>query len=220
MPRHARILLPGTPLHIIQRGHYQQPCFHTVADRFVYLDLMREHAAAHAIAIHAYVLMTNHVHLLLSFGRPDEVIDFMRLLGQQYSQYLNRRIGRSGTLWDGRYKSSPVRSEPYFLICHRYIELNPVRAGMVRRPVMYPWSSYRGNAGLVPNRLVTPHELYLRLGANRACRATYYRELCKQAVTQAQLRVIRNAANGNYPIGGTPGRRGPRPGSAAGKAGT
>jgi len=202
MPRSARLLLQGVPLHVIQRGHNRHHCFLSDPDRLTYLDILREHAGATECAIHAYVLMTNHVHLLASFADILRAPDLIRLTGQQYSAYFNRHHRRCGTLWDGRYRSCPVPSERYLLTCQRYIEMNPVRAGMVDRPVHYPWSSYRANAGLARDELVTPHDVYLWLGHTVSERCAAYRALFADSLTDQQLRMLRAATNGNHVVGG------------------
>ena len=216
MPRRARILLQGVPLHIIQRGHNRQPCFFSETDYIVYLDMLGEHCHANGCALHAYVLMTNHVHLLATLGDVDVAPDLVGRLGQQYSQYQNRKRARRSTLWDGRYRSSPVPSETYLLTCQRYIELNPVRAGMAQSPEMYRWSSYRGNAGLAVDALLTPHPLFTGLAGEPEERWELYRALFGQALTDQQLEAIRSATNANHVVGaerprpGRPRNPGPR----------
>ncbi len=177
MPRHARVLLQGVPLHIIQRGHNRQPCFHDEADFRAYLNWLRKCADLMNASIHAYVLMTNHVHLLASFEYPAVVSDFMKAIGQQHTQYLNKRLGRTGTVWEGRFKSCPVPTEKYLVVCQKYIELNPVRARMVGSVDAYPWSSYRDNAGGRHDTLVRPHYLYLALGQTKDLRQHRYQRL-------------------------------------------
>jgi len=151
--------------------------------------------------VHAYVLMTNHVHLLLTPVLPDEPSLLMKHLGQRYVQYVNRTYHRSGTLWEGRFRSSPVQETGYFLRCHRYIELNPVRANMVSDPRDYRWSSFAVNAGLAPMRMLTPHSEYVALGRNDNERSAAYCELFRSALDTAQLDEIRSAANGGFAFG-------------------
>jgi putative transposase len=134
MPRRARIPLPNVPIHLIQRGNNRQPCFFADEDYRRYLDWLTEYAGKTGCRVHAYVLMTNHVHLLLSCDRADAGGALMKSLGQRYVQHVNRVYRRSGTLWEGRFRSCPVQEETYLLACQRYIELNPVRANMVARP--------------------------------------------------------------------------------------
>src|SRR5258706_3286643 len=163
MPRHARLRIAGHPLHIIQRGVNRAACFAGDSDRILYLALLEELAGQQACAIHAYVLMTNHVHLLLSGDRSDAPSALMKHLGQRYVQTFNRKHGRTGSLWEGRFRSSIVDSDGYLLRCQRYIEMNPIRAGMVTRPDDYPWSSYASNANGAPSTILSPHWLYLSL---------------------------------------------------------
>jgi putative transposase len=182
------------------------PCFIHENDHLVYLDMLRECAYDVGCALHAYVLMTNHAHLLLSPEGEDSVSTMMQRLGQRYVQYFNRRHGRTGTLWEGRFRSSLVQDERYFLICHRYIELNPVRAQMVDRPADYRWSSYRANAFGHDNPLITPHPLYSSLGAIPfACRMAY-QGLFDDVLSAELVDEIRHASNRNRRLGADPGR--------------
>ncbi len=146
MPRQQRYRLPGVPQHVIQRGNNRQVTFFDNMDYRKYLDCLETAGDKYDCAIHAYVLMTNHVHLLMTPSEPDSISKVMQSVGRQYVQYINWSYKRTGTLWEGRYKASPIESERYLLTCYRYIELNPVRAGMVASPADYAWSSYRHNA--------------------------------------------------------------------------
>src|SRR5260221_7693821 len=167
MPRRPRVHLDGIPLHIVQRGHNRPPCFFGEEDYLSYLHWLKEALAENQCALHAYVLMTNHVHLLLTPKKAEAVPKLIISLGRRYVQYINRSYRRTGTLWDSRYKSSLVQAEPYLLTCQRYIELNPVRAAMVDDPAHYRWTSYRANApGQADDRL-TPHSLFLALNQNQ-----------------------------------------------------
>jgi len=177
MPRRPRVVLPHIPLHLIQRGNNRQVCFVADEDYRFYLDWLKEFAGKTGCRVHAYVLMTNHVHLLVSAERGASPGALMKALGQRYVQYFNRTYRRSGTLWEGRYRSCLTQAEDYLLACQRYIELNPVRAGMVAHPADYPWSSYRANAQGDEDVLVTPHEIYLGLGVTEASRLAAYRAL-------------------------------------------
>ena len=147
--------------------------------------------------------MTNHVHLLLSSNDRDGVGALMKALGQRYVQYVNRHYRRSGTLWEGRYRSSLTQEENYFLACQRYIELNPIRAAMVAHPAEYRWSSYRINAQGEPGKLVTPHALYMGLGADEPARQCAYRELFRYELDPGLVDEIRKATNGNFALGDT-----------------
>jgi putative transposase len=163
--------------------------------------MLRECAFDCGCALHAYVLMTNHVHLLLSPSADDSASMMMQRLGRRYVCYFNRRHARTGTLWEGRFRSSPMLDERYLMICHRYIELNPTRACMVDAPSDYPWSSYRSNALGQQNDLLTPHSLYMRLGAGPEARQAAYRHLFGDALSDETLDQLRQAGKGNRPLG-------------------
>ena len=201
MPRRPRLMLPDTPLHIIQRGNNRQACFFADEDYQVYLEWLGEYAGRSGCRIHAYVLMTNHVHLLLSAGRAEGAGALMKALGQRYVQYVNRTYRRSGSLWEGRFRSSLTQEEHYLLACQRYIELNPVRAGMVEHPGEYRWSSYRANAQGEANPLLTPHETFLALGGDAESRQAAYRELFRHELELGMVDRIRAATNGNFALG-------------------
>jgi putative transposase len=201
MPRRARLRIAGAPLHIIQRGNNRSACFFADHDYGCYLRHLEELAARYACSIHAYVLMTNHVHLLLTPGRPDGASLLMKHLGQRYVQYVNRVYDRSGTLWEGRFRSSIVQAEVYLLRCQRYIELNPVRAGMVDTPGAYRWSSFSANALGHCSALVTPHSLFLVLGTHESSRRAAYFELFRSELEPRELEEIRTSANAGYALG-------------------
>jgi putative transposase len=201
MTRRARLTLPNVPLHLIQRGNNRQACFYAHNDYRVYLDWLGEYADAHACLIHGYVLMTNHVHLLLSSSSAQGPGRLMKALGQRYVQYINRKYQRSGTLWERRYRSCLAQDERYMLVCQRYIELNPVRAGMVPHPAEYRWSSYRANAHGEPSSLIRPHMLYDALGYDTKTRQAAYRELFRDEIAPEVVDAIRGATNGNYALG-------------------
>ncbi|MHB9100930.1 MAG: transposase [Sulfuricella sp.] len=201
MPRRARLSLPNVPLHIIQRGNNRQACFFTDEDYHLYLDWLNEHSTKTGCQVHAYVLMTNHVHLLISTDRAGAPGALMKALGQRYVQYVNRTYRRSGTLWEGRFRSCPTQEETYLLVCQRYIELNPVRAGMVAHPAEYRWSSYRANAQGETDTLVKPHPLYEALGLDDLARQAAYRELFRHELEPGLVDEIRRATNGNFALG-------------------
>lgn len=201
MPRRARVTLPEVPLHLIHRGNNRQACFFSDDDCRFYLDWLAEYAGKTGCRIHAYVLMTNHVHLLLSAGSADGAGALMKVLGQRYAQYVNRTYRRSGTLWEGRFRSCLTQDEGYLLVCQRYIELNPVRAGMVGHPADYPWSSYRANADGAENQLLSPHHCYLALANSDLERQAAYRELFRSELEPGLLEAIRSATNGNFVLG-------------------
>jgi putative transposase len=201
MPRRARVVLSNVPLHLIHRGNNRQACFFTDQDYCFYLGWIAECATKAGCRIHAYVLMTNHVHLVVSLERAAAPGEMMKALGQRYVQYVNRRYQRSGTLWEGRYRSCPIQAEDYLLACQRYVELNPVRAGMVEHPAEYSWSSYRANAQGEADPLVQPHERYLALGLSPAARQAAYRDLFRDELDRGLVDDIRRATNGNFALG-------------------
>ena len=201
MPRNVRRVLPGVPLHLLQRGNDRMPCFREDSDRTLYMGLLCELAADFGCEIHAYVLMTNHVHLLVT---PQDVrgpSGLMKNLGQRYAQSFNRAHGRTGTMWEGRFRSNIVDSETYLFTCHRYIELNPVRAGMVGSPWQYPWSSHRANAGLEKSLLLAPHRAYAALGATEDEREERYRALFQHPPCASELEAIRHCINTGAVLG-------------------
>lgn len=201
MPRRSRLKVIGVPLHIIQRGNNRTPCFYADKDYRLYLHHLAQLSVRFECSVHAYVLMTNHVHLLLTPHRDDGPSLLMKHLGQRYVQFINRTYRRSGTLWEGRFRSSLVQRDGYLLKCQRYIELNPVRAGMVRHPRDYAWSSHRVNAEHQPSTLIVPHQEYVGLGESPQQRASAYRRSFRFELDPADLREIRLAANGGFALG-------------------
>jgi len=200
MPRHARYRLAGCPWHVIQRGVNRSLCFADDLDRQRYLGWLKDHAGRNGCAIHAYVLMSNHVHLLISPSTEDGLSRTMKSVGERYVRHFNRRHGRTGTLWEGRFRSSIVQSERYLLTCQTYIELNPVRANIARHPAEHAWSSYGTNACGSPAGLITPHELYLRLGNDPCQRARAYQALFRLPHSEKELAAIRDAVNGGFAL--------------------
>jgi len=203
MPRRSRLTVPGIPWHIIQRGNNRSSCFYAEEDYRRYLDTLTELSVKHDCLIHAYVLMTNHVHLLLTPKAEDSAALLMKNLGQRYVQYINRSYHRSGTLWEGRFKSCLAQDEHYVLTCYRYIELNPVRANMVAHPGAYRWSSFATNGLGETNPLITPHDQYRQLGKTDAERLKTYRSLFNAHIESDEIDAIRQATNGNYVLGNT-----------------
>ena len=201
MPRRPRIQLDNVPLHILQRGHNREACFFGEADYQSYLHWLGEALADSECGLHAYVLMTNHVHLLLTPKKAAAVPRLIMSLGRRYVQYINRTHGRTGTLWDSRYKSSVVHADSYLLTCQRYIELNPVRAAMVDDPAHYRWSSYRHNALGQSDRHLTPHPLYMAIAPSDKARQAGYRALFRAALDADAIDDIRLALNQNQPLG-------------------
>ena len=201
MPRRARLILPDVPVHLIQRGNNRQACFFANEDFRFYLHWLGEHARNHGCRIHAYVLMTNHVHLLMSTGATRSISDMMKALGQRYVQYVNRSYRRSGTLWEGRFCSCLTQDDSYLLACYRYVELNPVRAAMVEHPAEYRWSSYRANAQGEVDPLLQPHPTYCALGIDQDSRLAAYRELFRYELDPGLVDEIRRATNGTFALG-------------------
>ena len=201
MPRRPRIILPRIPLHIIQRGNNRQPCFIAEEDYHAYLEWLKIYAEKSGCHIHAYVLMTNHVHLLFTPDKVSSAGQMMKALGQRYVQYFNRAYQRSGTLWEGRFRSCLLQDEVYLLCCMRYIELNPVRAGMVNHPGDYPWSSYRVNAQGEQSELIESQDLYIKLAGNELNRQSAYRELFRHTLEPGLVDQIRQSTNGNVVLG-------------------
>ena len=198
MPRLARLFMPGCPQHIIQRGNNRQVCFFSDMDYQVYLDRLKYAAEKFNVKIHAFVLMTNHVHLLATASGKYDISNMMQSLGRVYVHYINETYNRSGTLWEGRYKSTIVDSENYLLTLYRYIELNPVRAGMVSHPAEYPWSSFRQNAGDKIIQLLTPHTLYMDLGQCELERKQAYLSLFKSELSDVDVAFIRESTNKSW----------------------
>jgi putative transposase len=208
MPRRARIMIPGITVHVVQRGNNKAGCFFDDVDREFYLFHLARMLSRTRCALHAYCLMTNHVHLLLTPQHATGCALLMKGIGQLYAQYINKRYGRSGYLWEGRFKSCLVQSEDYVLSCYRYIELNPVRAGLVGYPDEYRWSSFAANAKGQPIAALTPHDQYLALGQTPAEREAVYRRLFGSMHRADELEQIRAATKGGYALGDAPFKRG------------
>src|SRR5574340_26396 len=202
MPRRPRIKLADIPQHIVQRGINREPCFFAEEDHHCYLHWLQESAADWHCAIHAYVLMTNHVHLLATADKPDGIARLMQSIGRRYVQYINRSYRRTGSLWEGRYKSSLIQAETYLLTCMRYIELNPVRAGMAQDPGQYRWSSYRHNGLGQADPRITPLPLYLAIDRDGTDRQAAYRALFRSELDEEALAGIRLALSQGQPLGG------------------
>lgn len=193
MARLPRIVIPEQPLHIIQRGNNRAPCFFADEDYRFYLESLKDASTRYGCRIHAYVLMTNHVHLLLTPESAESPSAVLQSVGRRYVRYINQAYRRTGTLWEGRYKSSLIDSERYLLVCSRYIELNPVRARMVEQPGDYRWSSYRHNALGQADALLTPHSLYENLDTDITRRCATYRALFDAQTDPEELQAIRSA---------------------------
>jgi putative transposase len=201
MARLPRIVVPGQALHIVQRGNNRHPTFFSNMDYQFYLDSLAVSAECYGCAIHAYVLMTNHVHLLLTPEAKESPSRCLQALGRKYVRYINGTYQRTGTLWEGRFKSALIDSDNYLLTCYRYIELNPVRANMVKLPGNYRWSSYHANALGSTNEFITPHMKYLELGHNMEERLQAYRGLFTHHIDKEGLQIIRKGTESDTVIG-------------------
>ena len=201
MARLPRLNLPGIPQHVIQRGNNRQVSFFRNEDFAVYLDKLKRYSKEYKVSVHSYVLMTNHVHLLMTPETERGVSQLMQSLGRYYVRYINQTHQRTGTLWEGRYKSTLVDSDNYFLTVSRYIELNPVRAGMVEHPAEYPWSSYQYNALGKPIELITPHCLYQGLAKTEKTRQKRYTALFDKMIPEHRLEEIRHSINRAWVLG-------------------
>jgi putative transposase len=201
MARMPRLYVEGCTQHIIQRGNNRAVCFYCDADYAFYLQKLREASETYSVDIHAFVLMTNHVHLLVTPSDSESVPRMMQSLGRCYVRYVNITYRRTGTLWEGRYKSCLVPSDDYFLAVSRYIELNPARAGMVNLPGEYPWSSYRHNGMGIEIGLIREHELYRLLGPTYAARVLAYRNLFTLELQVSLVEEIRLCTNKEWAVG-------------------
>lgn len=201
MARLPRLVVPGQPHHVIQRGNDRQPIFHDEQDYSAFLKWLREAAKIFKIAIHAYVLMPNHIHLLVTPADTVGLGKLMQWVGRYYVPYFNQRYSWVGTLWQGRYRATVIDSEKYFLTCSRYIELNPLRAGMVERPDQYVWSSYVHHAGIKSDPYITDHPLYWALGNTPFQREAAYRELMEQALPQEEMLLLKDAIHKGWALG-------------------
>ena len=193
MARRPRSQPPGQPQHIRQRGNDRMPMFREASDFHFFHECLDLACRRFECEVHAYVLMTNHVHLLMTPQREGGIPQVMQSLGRRYVRYFNVTYHRTGTLWEGRYRSTPIDSEPYLFACHRYIELNPVRAGLAPNPGAYEWSSHRANAQGTLDRLVSPHPRYRALAADDRRRRAAYRSLFRDELNESALRQIRSA---------------------------
>ena len=194
MPRRAWMYLPGRPCHIVQRGNNRKACFVVPENYRCYLELWKETARRYGVAVHAYCLMTNHIHFLVTPEHADSISRATSVIGSRYAWYFNRSYERTGTVWEGRHKSSLAQTDRYFLTCCRYIEMNPVVAGMVHKPEEYRWSSYRANAWGAQSGL-TQHDEYPGLGES------VYRELFRDEIPNEDVHLIERASQFCHPIG-------------------
>lgn len=201
MSRRPRMYLPGIPAHVVQRGNNREPSFFSEEDYGYYLDCLKRGLCRYRIKLHAYVLMTNHVHLLMTPEDEQGISRLMALVGKDYVMHINKTYRRSGTLWEGRHKASLIDGEDYLLHCYKYIELNPVRTGMAITPEDYPWSSYFHHAWGGEDALIEDHDLYHALGKTDNERQYNYRELFKVALSDHDLHLIRVSTHYNYLLG-------------------
>ena len=201
MARLPRLTVPGYPHHIIQRGNNRQAIFSGPADYELLLSLIDEHARKQQVAIHAYVLMSNHFHLLATPETAEGIPQMMQAVGRRYVRTYNLRHARTGTLWEGRYKSTLIQAERYLLACMVYTDLNPVRAGMVAEPANYPWSSYQHYSGRKVDKLITPHPLYWELGNTPFAREQAYTELVRTGISDQQKRALTDSALRGWALG-------------------
>lgn len=201
MARLPRLYVEGCSQHVVQRGNNRAVCFYCDADYAFYLQKLKEASEKYCVSVHAFVLMTNHIHLLVTPTDESGVSRMMQSLGRNYVRYINLMYQRTGTLWEGRFKSSLVASDHYFFVVSRYIELNPVRAGMVGLPGEYPWSSYRHNGMGLTIGLMTEHQLYKNLGQTRSARILHYRALFRQELPLSLVQEIRFCINKDWLVG-------------------
>ena len=201
MPRRQRICPAGMPQHIIQRGNNRQTCFKDFEDKAAYLAFLSRYYKEHEVEIHAWVIMDNHTHLLVTPRTDQSLSAFMKALGQRYAQYFNHKYERTGTVWEGRFKSCLVDTESYFLECQRYIELNPVKAGIVAYAGDYQWSSYRCHGYGLRSRFHTPHECYLSFQPDPDRRPESYRGFVANSAPEGINDLIRYTAIAGKPLG-------------------
>ena len=201
MPRKPRFFLPNVPVHMMIRGNSQQAIFAEEEDYFAYRSWLREASELYDCKIHAYVLMTNHVHILLSADDTRNISKLSQSVGRKYVPYFNHKYGKSGALWEGRFKASSVDSEFYLLACYRYIEMNPVRANMVKDASDYAWSSYHRNANGDTDMTITPHSVYLRLGITKDNRQRAYKALFEKTLSDELVSEIHQTNQTGTPLG-------------------
>lgn len=201
MARLPRLTVPGYPHHIIQRGNNRQAIFGDLADYELLLSLIDEHARKQQVAVHGYVLMSNHFHLLVTPETLEGIPQMMQAVGRRYVRRYNLRHARTGTLWEGRYKSTLIQAERHLLACMVYMDLNPVRAGMVADPADYPWSSHQHFIGRRTDKLISPHPLYWELGNTPFARDQAYAEMVRSGVSDDQRRALTDSALRGWALG-------------------
>lgn len=201
MARLSRLTVPGFPHHLIQRGNNRQAIFASGADYEIMLGLLDENARRFEVELHAYVLMSNHFHLLATPATQTGLPLLMQAVGRGYVRHFNRSQGRSGTLWEGRYRSTLIQADRYLLACMAYMDLNPVRAGISPTAVDYPWSSHRHYIGLQDDKRIAPHSLYWSLGNTPFAREVAYAEMVAAGVDPQQQQALTNSALHGWALG-------------------
>ena len=201
MPRKPRYYIPDIPSHIIHRGINRQDCFFSRDDYRIYLQYLASACKSFHCHLHAYALMTNHIHLLMTPTTEDGISRVMHSVGCRYGRYINKIYRRTGSVWSGRHKVSLIQNHYYLFTCYKYIETNPVRTGIITHPRDYPWTSYRINAEGVINSVIQPHPNYLSLGNNDGERQAIYRDLFREELEDSELKAIRRAINQEIPFG-------------------
>jgi putative transposase len=201
MARLPRLTVPGYPHHLIQRGNNRQPIVAATADYETLLALLGDNASRFGVALHAYVVMSNHFHLLATPETAESIPAMMQAVGRRYVRYFNDRQSRTGTLWEGRYRSAVIQADRHLLACMAYIDLNPVRAGMVVEAADYPWSSHGHYTGLRNDRLITPHPLYWTLGNTPFAREAAYAEMVRAGVAASVREALTKSALGGWALG-------------------
>jgi putative transposase len=211
MARTPRQFVPGYPTHLVHRGNNRQKIFHSETDYRFLWTCTKEASEEFQVAVNSYVFMANHIHLLLTPGDPTAISRMLHSASRRYAGFFNARYQRTGTLWEGRFHASLVQSDHYLLACHRYIDLNPVRAGIVSHPAAYGWSSHRFHAMGEPNQLVTPHATVLDLSSDIPSRCRHYRQLFASGLDPCDLHAFRTASLSGRPVGAPSFMRGRRP---------
>lgn len=201
MARLPRLTLAGYPHHIIQRGNNRQEIFAEARDYETLLQMVEENARRHDVSVHGYVLMGNHFHLLATPESAEAIPQMMQAIGRRYVRYFNQHQSRTGTLWEGRYKSNLIQAEHHLLACMAYMDLNPVRAGLVSDPADYRWSSHAHYIGRRLDKLITPHPLYWQLGNTPFAREAAYLDLVRSGVTEQEVRVLTESALRGWALG-------------------
>ncbi len=201
MARLPRLIIPGYPHHVIQRGIDRQAIFRDAADHEAMRALLAEQSRAHGVALHAYVLMPDHFHLLVTPSQAEGLARMMQGIGRAYVRHFNQRAGRSGTLWEGRYRCAPLQPETALLDAMAYLDLNPVRAGLAESPADYPWSSHRSCIGQGPDKAVSPHPASWALGNTPFAREQAYAERVQRGLGTERVRALTDAALHGWALG-------------------